>query len=109
MWLCARLGPWPSSPGALRSMTMTTDSTVTTERRGRVLLIRIDRPQKRNAIDAVTTAGLDAALNLLDDDPDLWAGVLAGTPEACSAGPELAAGARRPDPRGRPRGWVPAD
>ena len=56
------------------------DPTVTTERHGRVLLVRIDRPQKRNAIDAATTAGLDAALNLLDDDPDLWAGVLAGTP-----------------------------
>ena len=85
------------------------DPTVTTERRGRVLLVRIDRPQKRNAIDAATTAGLDAALNLLDDDPDLWAGVLAGTPVAFSAGTDLAAGAGPATPRGGKYGVVRRD
>jgi len=87
-------------------MNATVDSTVTTERHGRVLLVRIDRPHKRNAIDAATTAGLDAALNLLDDDPDLWAGVLAGTPVAFSAGTDLAAGAGSATPRGGKYGVV---
>lgn len=87
-------------------MNSTVDSTVTTERHGRVLLVRIDRPHKRNAIDAATTAGLDAALNLLDDDPDLWAGVLAGTPVAFSAGTDLAAGAGSATPRGGKYGVV---
>lgn len=80
--------------------------TVTTERRGRVLLVRMERPAKRNAIDAEMTAGLDAALNELDDDPQLWAGVLAGTPVAFSAGTDLAAGAGPPTARGGNYGVV---
>jgi enoyl-CoA hydratase/carnithine racemase len=35
---------------------------------------------------------LDAALNELDDDDRLWAGVLTGTPEVFSAGSDLTAG-----------------
>ncbi|MFC4944542.1 enoyl-CoA hydratase-related protein [Pseudonocardia sp. GCM10023141] len=80
--------------------------TVTTQRHGRILLVRMDRPAKRNALDATMTAGLDAALNELDDDPDLWAGVLAGTPVAFSAGTDLAAGAGAPTERGGPYGVV---
>jgi enoyl-CoA hydratase len=79
---------------------------VTTERHGRVLLVRIERPEKRNAIDAAATAGLDAALNLLDDDPELWAGVLGGTPVAFSAGTDLVAGAGEPTVRGGGYGVV---
>jgi enoyl-CoA hydratase len=79
---------------------------VTVDRRGRVLLVRIERAAKRNAIDADVTAGLDAALNELDDDPELWAGVLAGTPVAFSAGTDLAAGAGEPTARGGRYGVV---
>ena len=82
---------------------------VTVERQGRVLVVRMDRAAKRNAIDPAMTAGLDAALNELDDDPDLWAGVLAGTPEAFSAGTDLAAGAGGPTPRGGNYGVVRRD
>jgi enoyl-CoA hydratase len=88
----------------------TPHSTVTTERRGdHILVVRIERPQKRNAIDADTTAGLDAALNTLDDDPDLWVGVLAGTSVAFSAGTDLADGAGPPTPRGGNYGVVRRD
>jgi enoyl-CoA hydratase len=84
-------------------------SAVVTERHGRVLLVRMERPAKRNALDAAMTAGLDAALNELDDDPDLWAGVLAGTSVAFSAGTDLVAGAGRPTPRGGTYGVVRRD
>ncbi|MDT7576981.1 MAG: enoyl-CoA hydratase [Pseudonocardiales bacterium] len=87
----------------------THEGTVATERRGHILIVRIERPHKRNAIDADTTAGLDAALNLLDDDPDLWVGVLAGTPVAFSAGTDLAVGAGPPTPRGGGYGVVRRD
>ncbi|MCW2720764.1 enoyl-CoA hydratase-related protein [Pseudonocardia sp.] len=83
--------------------------TVTTERHGRVLLVRMERAAKRNALDAGMTAGLDAALNELDDDPDLWAGVLAGTSVAFSAGTDLVAGAGEPTPRGGSYGVVRRD
>jgi hypothetical protein len=48
---------------------------VETERLGRVLVITMRREHKRNAIDASITAGLDAALNDLEDDPGLCCGV----------------------------------
>jgi len=79
---------------------------VQTERHGRVLVVRIDRPNKRNAIDADTTRGLDAALNELDDDEELWAGVLTGTSEVFSAGTDLAGGAGEPTARGGEYGVV---
>ncbi|SHH04973.1 Enoyl-CoA hydratase/carnithine racemase [Jatrophihabitans endophyticus] len=69
-------------------------------REGRVLVVRIRRPAKRNAIDAAVTAGLDAALNLLQDDPELWAGVLTGSDGGFSAGTDLVAGPGAPTERG---------
>jgi enoyl-CoA hydratase len=83
--------------------------TVTTERHDRVLLVRMERAAKRNALDATMTARLDAALNALDDDPELWAGVLAGTPVAFSAGTDLASGSGAPTARGGSYGVVRRD
>ena len=74
--------------------------TVSTERRDHVLIITMDRAAKRNAIDAEMTAGLDAALNTLDDDPDLRVGVLTGSAGVFSAGTDLANGSGEPTPRG---------
>ena len=69
----------------------------------------MERVAKRNAIDAGMTTALDAALNELDDDPELWAGVLAGSPEAFSAGTDLVAGAGGPTARGGNYGVVRRD
>lgn len=85
---------------------MTTEHRVTTERRGHVLLIRMERPAKRNAVDAAMTAALSAALDELEDDPDLWCGVLSGGPGMFCAGTDLAAGAGEPTPRGGNYGVV---
>ena len=79
---------------------------VGTERHGPVLLVRMEREHKRNAIDAALTAGLDAALNALDDDPRLLVGVLAGDAVAFSAGTDLAGGAGEPTRRGGNYGVV---
>ena len=47
---------------------------VRTERIGSTLLITIDRPQARNAVDAAVAAGLAAALDELENDATLgWA------------------------------------
>lgn len=83
--------------------------TVRTEVRGRVLVIEMERPAKCNALDAQMTAGLDAALNRLEDEPDLWAGVLTGTPSVFSAGTDLAGGAGEPTTRGGEYGLVRRD
>ncbi|GAP37145.1 enoyl-CoA hydratase-related protein [Piscinibacter sakaiensis] len=71
---------------------MTDSLRVATERRDRILLITMRRPQKRNAVDRAMADALDAALNLLDDDPALAVGVLTGGPAMFSAGSDLGSG-----------------
>ena len=75
------------------------------ERRGHVLVIRMEREAKRNAIDKVMTHGIDEALNLLDDDNELWAGVITGTTAAFSAGTDLKDGSGRTE-RGGEYGMI---
>lgn len=67
-------------------------SLVNTERIGHVLVITLNRPERRNAVDRALADELDAALNLLDDDPDLWCGVLTGEGPVFCAGSDLASG-----------------
>lgn len=52
------------------------------------------------------TAGIDAAMNLLEDDPELWCGVLAGSETVFSAGADLATGPGDPTERGGIAGLV---
>ena len=68
------------------------DQLVTRRRDGHVLVVSMQRQAKRNAIDRAMADALDAALSELDDDEDLWAGVLTGTPDVFSAGSDLTAG-----------------
>jgi enoyl-CoA hydratase/carnithine racemase len=70
---------------------------VETERTGRVLVVTIRREEKRNAINEELAEGISAALDELDDDPELWVGVLTGTPTVFSAGTDLS-GTRRSSP-----------
>lgn len=79
---------------------------VSVERRDRMLIIRMIRHDKRNALDAHMTAALDAALNQLEDDPELWCGVLVGGEQAFSAGTDLAAGSGEPTERGGDYGVI---
>lgn len=63
---------------------------VATERRGRVLVVSMQREAKRNAVNRELADQVDAALNELDDDAELWAGVLTGSATVFSAGSDLA-------------------
>ncbi|MBB3082370.1 enoyl-CoA hydratase-related protein [Geodermatophilus sabuli] len=62
---------------------------VVQEERDRVLVVRIEREEKRNAIDRETTDGIEAALDRLDDDPGFLVGVITGTATVFSAGTDL--------------------
>jgi enoyl-CoA hydratase/carnithine racemase len=66
----------------------------------------MEREAKRNAVDAVMTRGLDEALNLLDDDDQLWAGVITGTTAVFSAGTDLKDGTGGPTERGGEYGLI---
>lgn len=70
------------------------ETPVRTHRTGGVLVITIDRPHARNAIDAECARGLAAACEQLDADPDLRVGVLTGAGGVFSAGMDLKAAAR---------------
>jgi enoyl-CoA hydratase len=64
---------------------------VLTERRGNVLLITLNRPEVRNAVNAALAAGVGGALDELDADDELSVGVLTGAGGFFSAGMDLGA------------------
>lgn len=61
--------------------------TVLEEQYERVLVVRMEREQKRNAIDRATTEGIETALDRLEGDPEIRVGVITGTATVFSAGP----------------------
>jgi enoyl-CoA hydratase len=67
---------------------------VLVEQRDRVLLITINRPEAKNAVNAAVSQGLADAMDRLDDDPGLSVGVLTGAGGSFSAGMDLKAFAR---------------
>jgi len=73
---------------------------VQTEVHGRVLVIRMARPEKRNALNESITLGIDTAMNQLEDDANLWCGILTGNDSVFSAGADLASGPGEPTRRG---------
>lgn len=67
---------------------------VLTERRDGVLIITLNRPHVRNAVNAATAAGVAGALEELDDDDGLSVGVLTGAGGFFCAGMDLEAFAK---------------
>jgi len=66
-------------------------SAVLTERRDGVLLITLNRPDARNAVNGAVAAGVAAALDDLDASDDLVVGVLTGAGKGFSSGMDLKA------------------
>ena len=78
---------------------------VRTERVGSALLITIDRPQARNAVNAAVAAGLATAVDELESDPTLRVGVLTGAEGTFGAGMDLKAALRGESPEIPGRGF----
>jgi enoyl-CoA hydratase len=70
------------------------------ERRGRILLITLNRPDARNALNSEITEGLLRAIDELDGDPGLTAGVVTGAGKGFCAGMDLKAFAASGPPKG---------
>jgi enoyl-CoA hydratase len=70
---------------------MSEEPAVLSERRERVLLITINRPDQRNAVNAAVADGIAAALDELDGDPELTLGILTGAGKGFCAGMDLKA------------------
>ncbi len=71
-----------------------TESPVATERHGPILVIRLQRPQARNALDVATAEAVHAAMDELDRDDSLFVGIVTGSGGNFCAGADLKAIAR---------------
>ncbi|MDR3663229.1 MAG: crotonase/enoyl-CoA hydratase family protein [Mycobacterium sp.] len=69
----------------------TAEDAVLTEQRDRILIITINRPQAKNAVNSAVSHGLAAAMDRLDEDPGLSVGVLTGAGGSFCAGMDLKA------------------
>ncbi len=79
---------------------------VLTERRDNVLLITLNRPEVRNAVNAALAAGVAGALDELDADDGLSVGVLTGAGGFFCAGMDLGAFVRGESPYFGDRGFA---
>ncbi|MCH2429976.1 MAG: crotonase/enoyl-CoA hydratase family protein [Acidimicrobiales bacterium] len=73
------------------------ESAVLTERRGRVMVITLNRPEAMNAINGALSEGLRSAVEDLDSDSGLTAGVLTGAGKGFCSGMDLKAFSRGED------------
>jgi enoyl-CoA hydratase/carnithine racemase len=78
---------------------VTDTGSVRIERDGRIATVTLARPHVRNALDLATAKELMAAVETIDDDPDIWVSIIIGEGTvAFSAGADLTA-RRRGEPR----------
>lgn len=75
----------------------TPEKAILVERRGRVMIITLNRPEAMNAINGELSHGLLDAVRALDGDDSLTAGIITGNGRAFCAGMDLKAFARGED------------
>jgi enoyl-CoA hydratase/carnithine racemase len=64
--------------------------TLTIERRGHILLVGLNRPEKRNAFNLQMIRELGSAYGLIENDPEVWVGVVFAHGEHFTGGLDLA-------------------
>jgi enoyl-CoA hydratase len=85
---------------------MTDQPAVLTERRDGVLVITLNRPEARNAVNLALAEGVAAGLEELDGDAELQVGVITGAGGYFSAGMDLKAFVRGERPYVEGRGFA---
>ncbi len=58
---------------------------------GHVAIVTLDRPEAKNAVNGEVARGIEAAIDRLEDDDELWVGILTHTGNVFSAGADLKA------------------
>jgi enoyl-CoA hydratase len=79
---------------SITGVTDKTEEVVLVEQRDRILIITVNRPEAKNAVNAAVSRGLADAVDRLDDDAGLSVGVLTGAGGSFCAGMDLKAFAR---------------
>ena len=90
----AATGPAVVSITGVSDEASNTEEAVLVEQRDRILVITINRPRAKNAVNAAVSRGLANAMDRLDDDAGLSVGVLTGAGGSFCAGMDLKAFAR---------------
>jgi enoyl-CoA hydratase len=62
---------------------------VTFEVRGHYAVITINRPEARNAVNGAVANGIEAGIDRVEEDEDLWVGIVTGVPPVFCAGADL--------------------
>ena len=61
------------------------------EVQGHIGVLTINRPEKKNAVNGDVARGMEAGIDQIEDDPDVWLGVLTHKGDVFSAGADLKA------------------
>ena len=61
------------------------------EVRGRAAILTIRRPEARNAINGEVAAAMETGIDRLEEDPEVWVGIVTGEGPVFSAGADLKA------------------
>jgi enoyl-CoA hydratase len=85
---------------------MSADGAVLTATRGNVLVVTLNRPDARNAVNAALAEGIGRAMDQLDEDAHLSVGVLTGAGKGFSSGMDLKAFVRGESPYYGDRGFA---
>jgi enoyl-CoA hydratase len=56
---------------------------------GPFAIVKINRPEARNAVNGAVAQGIEAAIDRIEEDDDIWAGILTGEPPVFCAGADL--------------------
>lgn len=59
------------------------------EQRGPFAVVKINRPDARNAVNADVAQGIEAAIDKIEADDGIWVGILTGEPPVFCAGADL--------------------
>jgi enoyl-CoA hydratase len=61
------------------------------EKRGHIGILTIDRPEARNAVNGEVAEAMEAGIDAIEADEDVWIGILTGNGPVFSAGADLKA------------------
>ena len=59
------------------------------EQRGPIAIIKINRPEARNAVNGAVAEGIEAAIDEIEARDDIWIGIITGEPPVFCAGADL--------------------
>jgi enoyl-CoA hydratase len=59
------------------------------EQRGPLAIVKINRPEARNAVNGDVAKGIEAAIDEIEERSDIWLGIVTGEPPVFCAGADL--------------------